>query len=85
MPKADFTQWSREGLEEIARQLVDENNRLREDNKALLSAWRKLVTQTGQAEAPAGLRAQQSLFQSQQQAQAMVDGASQSGGPSTSR
>ena len=85
MPKADFTQWSREGLEKLARELADENKQMREDNKALLSAWRKLVTQIGQAEAPAGLRAQQSLFQSQQQAQAMVDGASQSAGPSTSR
>jgi len=85
MPKADFTQWDRETLEEIARQAVDENKQLREDNKALLSAWRKLVTQIGQAEAPAGLRAQQSLFQSQPQAQAMVDGASQSARPSTLR
>ena len=85
MAKADFTQWDRETLEEIARQAVDENKQLREDNKVLLSAWRDLVTQTGQAGAPAGLRAQQSLFQLQQQAQAMVGGASQSGGPSTSR
>ena len=85
MAKADFTQWSREGLEKLARELADQNELLREDNKALLSAWRKLVTQIGQAEAPAGLRAQQSLFQSQQQAQATVGGASQSAGPSTSR
>ena len=85
MAKADFTQWSREGLEKLARELADENEQMREDNKALLSAWRKLVTQIGQAEAPAGLRAQQSLFQSQPQAQAMVDGASQSARPSTLR
>jgi len=85
MPKADFTQWSREGLEKLARELADQNELLREDNKALLSAWRKLVTQTGQAEAPAGLRAQQSLFQSQQPKLAMADGASQSARPSTLR
>jgi len=74
MPKVDFTQWSREGLEEIARQLVDENKRLMEDNKVLLSAWREQVKRTGQAEALAASQAQQLLFQSQQQAQAKAGG-----------
>lgn len=59
MPKADFTQWSREGLEEIARQLVDENKRLREDNKVLLAAWREQVKRTDQAEALAASQAPQ--------------------------
>ena len=38
MPKADFSTWTREGLESIARQAVDENKQLREDNKLLLAA-----------------------------------------------
>jgi len=77
MPKADFTQWSREGLEKLARELADENERLREDNKVLLSAWREQVRRTDQAEALAASQAQQLLFQSQQQAQAKVGGALQ--------
>lgn len=58
MPKADFTEWSRSGLEKLARELTDENQRLREDNKTLLSAWRELIKQTGQAGALAGSQAQ---------------------------
>lgn len=85
MSKADFTQWDRETLEAIARQAVDENKQLREDNKALLSAWREQVRRTGQAEALVASQAPQLLFLSQQPKLAMADGASQSGGPSTSR
>lgn len=58
MPKADFTQWSREGLETLARELADENQQLREDNKTLLSAWRDLIKRTGQGEALAESPAQ---------------------------
>lgn len=58
MPKADFTEWSRSGLEKLARELTDENQRLREDNKTLLSAWRELIKQTGQAGALAESQAQ---------------------------
>lgn len=54
MAKADFTQWSREGLEKLARELADQNELLREDNKVLLSAWREQVRRTDQAEALAG-------------------------------
>jgi len=85
MPKADFTQWGRKSLEEIARVLADENKRLREDNKVLLAAWREQVKRTDQAEALAASQAQQLLFQSPPPAQAMADGASQSARPSTSR
>lgn len=54
MPETDFTQWSRENLERIAREAVDENKQLREDNKVLLTAWRDLIKRTDQAEALAG-------------------------------
>ena len=75
MPKADFTQWGRKSLEEIARVLADENKRLREDNKVLLAAWREQVKQTSQAEALAASQAPQLLFLSQQPKLAMADGA----------
>jgi hypothetical protein len=45
-------------LEQIARELADENVQLREDNKTLLSAWRELIKRTGQGEALAGSPAQ---------------------------
>ena len=85
MAKADFTQWSREGLEKLARELADQNELLREDNKVLLSAWREQVRRTDQAEALAASQAPQLLFLSQQPKLAMAGGASQSAGPSTSR
>lgn len=85
MPKADFTHWSRENLEQIAREAVDENEQLRADNKVLLAAWREQVRRTGQAEALAASQAPQLLFLSQQPKLAMAGGASQSAGPSTLR
>jgi hypothetical protein len=54
MPKADFSTWTREGLESIARQAVDENKQLREDNKLLLAAWRQAVTERYLAGVPDG-------------------------------
>jgi hypothetical protein len=51
MPRTDFKNWSRENLEDIARQAVDENKQLREDNKMLLDQWRKAVTEKCQDEA----------------------------------
>ena len=54
MPKTDFKNWSRENLENIARQAVDENKQLREDNKMLLEQWRKAVTERYQGEALGG-------------------------------
>jgi len=82
MPKADFTQWSREGLEKLARDLANQNELLREDNKVLLSAWREEVRRKGQGEALVASQAPQLLFQSQQQAQAKAGGALRSAGPS---
>lgn len=57
MSKTDFAEWSRESLERIAREAVDENKQLREDNKVLLAAWRDAIKRTGQGEAPAGSQA----------------------------
>ena len=51
---ADFSTWSRENLESIARDAVEENKALREDNKMLLAAWRKAVSEKYLAEALAG-------------------------------
>ena len=54
MPKADFTLWSRKGLETFAREVADDNLRLREENKMLLKAWRSELMRTSPGEAPAG-------------------------------
>lgn len=54
MPKADFSTWTREGLESIARQAVDENKQLREDNKLLLAAWRQAISERYLAGVPDG-------------------------------
>ena len=51
---ANFALWQRENLERIAHELVEENQRLREDNKMLLDQWRKAVTQRYQDEALGG-------------------------------
>ena len=53
---ADFASWSRENLESIARDAVEENKVLREDNKMLLAAWRQAVSEKYLAEALAGSR-----------------------------
>jgi len=41
--RTDFSQWTRQGLEQFARQAADENLVLRENLKAVHEAWRKLV------------------------------------------
>jgi|APGre2960657404_1045060.scaffolds.fasta_scaffold07757_3 hypothetical protein len=64
MPKADFSTWTREGLESIARQAVDENKQLREDNKLLLAAWRQAISERYLAGVPDGSPAPLSLPQS---------------------
>jgi hypothetical protein len=44
--RTDFSGWQRSTLEQFARQAADENLELREQNKALLVEWRKLVVST---------------------------------------
>jgi len=39
----DFSTWSQATLAKLAHDLMEENKRLREDNKTLLEAWRQLV------------------------------------------
>lgn len=51
---ANFALWQRENLEKIAHELVEENQRLRADNKMLLEQWRKALTEKCQGEALAG-------------------------------
>ncbi len=50
----NFALWQRENLERIAHELVEENQRLREDSKMLLEQWRKAVTERCQDEALGG-------------------------------
>lgn len=51
---ANFALWQRENLENIAHELMEENQRLREDSKMLLEQWRKAVTERYQGEALGG-------------------------------
>ena len=51
---AEFALWQRDNLERIAHELVEDNQRLREDNKMLLEQWRKALTEKCQDEALAG-------------------------------
>jgi hypothetical protein len=51
---AEFALWQRENLERLAYELVEDNQRLREDNKMLLEQWRKALTEKCQDEALAG-------------------------------
>lgn len=74
---ADFSTWSRENLEAIARDAVDDNRVLREDNKMLLAAWRKAVSEKYLAEALAGSPAPASPPQSPGQAPARAGGTRQ--------
>jgi hypothetical protein len=45
--RTDFSGWSRQGLEEFARQAADENLVLRHDLKVALEAWRAAVAGKG--------------------------------------
>jgi len=74
MPKADFSTWTREGLESIARQAVDENKQLREDNKLLLAAWRQAISERYLAGVPAGSQGHPLHPQLQERAPAKVGG-----------
>lgn len=44
--KTDFKTWERETLERFAREVADENARLREDNALLLRQWRAAVLES---------------------------------------
>jgi len=71
---ADFYAWKHENLARFATEVNDENVRLREDNKMLLAAWRKAVSERYLAEAPAGSPDPASPPQSQGQAPAKAGG-----------
>jgi hypothetical protein len=71
---ADFYAWKHENLARFATEVNEENERLREDNKMLLAAWRKAVSEKYLAEALAGSQGRQSLPQSQERAPAKADG-----------
>lgn len=45
--KTDFSTWTRETLEKLARELMDENEVVKQDLKTALSAWRELLKKAG--------------------------------------
>jgi hypothetical protein len=51
---ADFASWKQENLAKYAEEVSEENKVLREDNRMLLAAWRKAVSEKYLAEALAG-------------------------------
>ena len=51
---ADFASWKQENLVKYAEEVSEENKVLRDDNKLLLAAWRRAVSEKYLAEAPAG-------------------------------
>ena len=67
---ADFASWKQENLAKYAEEVSTENAVLREDNRMLLAAWRRAVSEKYLAEALAGSQGPQSLLQSPAQAQA---------------
>ena len=67
---ADFASWKQENLAKYADEVSEENRVLREDNKLLLAAWRRAVSEKYLAEALAGSQVPPSLLQSPAQAQA---------------
>ena len=71
---ADFYAWKHENLARFATEVNDENVRLREDNKMLLAAWRKAVSEKYLAEALAGSQGPALPLQSQGQARAKAGG-----------
>jgi hypothetical protein len=48
---ADFASWKQETLAKFATEVNAENEKLREDNRMLLAAWRKAVSEKYLAEA----------------------------------
>jgi hypothetical protein len=51
---ADFVSWKQENLAKYAEEVSEENKVLRDDNKLLLAAWRRAVSEKYLAEALAG-------------------------------
>ena len=74
---ADFASWKHENLARFATEVNAENEQLREDNKMLLAAWRKAVSEKYLAEALSGSQGPALLLQSQAQARAKVAGSQQ--------
>lgn len=48
---ADFASWKQENLAKYAEEVSEENRILREDNKLLLAAWRRSISEKYLAEA----------------------------------
>lgn len=69
---ADFYAWKLENLAKYAEEVSEENRVLREDNKLLLAAWRRAVSEIYLAEALAGSRGPALLPQSTAPAGARV-------------
>lgn len=69
---ADFASWKQENLAKYADEVSEENRVLREDNKLLLAAWRRAVSEKYLAEALAGSQVPPLLPQSPAPARAMA-------------
>jgi len=69
---ADFKSWKQENLAQYAEEVSEENRVLREDNKLLLAAWRKAISERYLAEALAGSQGPALLLQSPAPARARV-------------
>jgi hypothetical protein len=61
---ADFASWKQENLAKYAQDVSEENTQLREDNKLLLAAWRRAVSEKYLADVLAGSQGPASLPQS---------------------
>lgn len=71
---ADFYAWKQENLAKYADEVSEENRVLREDNKLLLAAWRRAISEKYLAEALAGSQGPALLPQSPAPARAKVAG-----------
>ena len=80
---ADFYSWKQENLAKYADEVSEENRVLREDNRMLLAAWRKAVSEKYLAEALAGSQGPPLLPQWQGRAPEKVAGYQRLKGPST--
>ena len=69
---ADFASWKQENLAKYAEEVSEENRVLREDNKLLLAAWRRSISEKYLAEALAGSQGPALLPQSTAPASARV-------------
>lgn len=69
---ADFASWKQENLAKYADEVSAENEILREDNKLLLAAWRRAVSEKYLAEVLDESQGPPSLLQSPAQAPARV-------------